>query len=159
MQWEIQIQGKTITVSEEQTKEMDIISTGPNRWHMLWNNQSYSLMLLSHDAEEKKISLRVNDRILELSYRSETDVLLQKLGFSATAGKKANQLKSPMPGLVVDIRVKAGDRVAAGDPVIVLEAMKMENLLKAPADALVKKIAVEMKQSVEKGQLLIEFGE
>jgi biotin carboxyl carrier protein len=67
-------------------------------------------------------------------------------------------LKAPMPGLVVDIPVKEGDTVSKGDTLVILEAMKMENALKAVADATVKKIAVTKGQAVDKNTLLIQLG-
>ena len=69
----------------------------------------------------------------------------------------AGSLKAPMPGLVVRVAVEEGGRVEAGAPVVVLEAMKMENELRAPAAAVVKGIKVKAGQAVEKGQVLVEF--
>jgi biotin carboxyl carrier protein len=62
-----------------------------------------------------------------------------------------------MPGLVLDVRVKEGDEVKKGDPLLVLEAMKMENILKSPAHAKIKKINVNKGQAVEKNQVLVSF--
>ena len=62
-----------------------------------------------------------------------------------------------MPGLVLNILVKPGDAVKKNDPVLVLEAMKMENMIKAPGDAVVGAIAAETGKAVEKGQLLVSF--
>ena len=75
---------------------------------------------------------------------------------NATASK-VNELKAPMPGLIVAIRVQPGQVVQKGDPLLVLEAMKMENILKAPADAVVKAIRVGLRDNVQKGQVLISF--
>ena len=66
-------------------------------------------------------------------------------------------IRAPMPGLVVRILVGAGDRIAAGMGVLVLEAMKMENELRAPASGVVKAVRAEPGQAVEKGQVLVEF--
>ena len=62
-----------------------------------------------------------------------------------------------MPGLVIEARVKVGDVVKKGGAVIVLEAMKMENILKSPSDGVVKKITVEKGAVVEKNQVLVIF--
>jgi biotin carboxyl carrier protein len=62
-----------------------------------------------------------------------------------------------MPGLVLALMVKPGDHVTEGTPLIILEAMKMENVLKAEVDGEVKAIPVEKGQAVEKKQLLIEI--
>lgn len=66
-------------------------------------------------------------------------------------------LRAPMPGLVVDIRVNPGDRVVKGQPLVVIEAMKMENIIKARGDAQVKSISAVKGNSVEKGDPLLEF--
>ena len=62
-----------------------------------------------------------------------------------------------MPGLIVDILTKTGAQVSAGEGLIVLEAMKMENTLTASRDGIVKSINVKIKDTVDKGMLLIEF--
>ena len=62
-----------------------------------------------------------------------------------------------MPGLIIDLKVKDGDQVKAGDPLLILEAMKMENIIKSPGDATVKSVKVTMGEGVEKNQVLIEF--
>ena len=62
-----------------------------------------------------------------------------------------------MPGLIVGIHVQSGDAVKKGDSLLILEAMKMENVLKAPADATVKAIRTTKGDRVEKGQVLVEF--
>jgi pyruvate carboxylase subunit B len=67
-------------------------------------------------------------------------------------------LKAPMPGLVVRVQVDVGQRVTAGTPVVVLEAMKMENQLKAPAAAIVTAVHVAAGEAVEKGRVLLELG-
>jgi biotin carboxyl carrier protein len=68
-----------------------------------------------------------------------------------------NELKAPMPGLVVDFLVEIGQEVQTGDKLMILEAMKMENVIKASGQGIVKKINVIKGQSVEKSQILIEF--
>lgn len=66
-------------------------------------------------------------------------------------------LRAPMPGLVLRIQVEPGQTVAAGQPVIALEAMKMENELRALESGVVRAIRVDPGQAVEKGALLVEF--
>ena len=85
------------------------------------------------------------------------DELLHELGMDAIASTKVNDLKAPMPGLVLDILVKEGEKINKGDTLIVLEAMKMENSLKAIADATVKKISVKKGNTVEKNQVLVHL--
>jgi biotin carboxyl carrier protein len=62
-----------------------------------------------------------------------------------------------MPGLVLSILVKEGDEVKKGDNLLVLEAMKMENIIKSPADVTIKFIKIKPSDKVEKNQVLIQF--
>jgi pyruvate carboxylase subunit B len=82
---------------------------------------------------------------------------------SLTAGSNAARgpatLRAPMPGLVVRVLVEAGQEVAAGAGIVVLEAMKMENELKAPAASVVGTVRVAAGEPVEKGQVLVELRE
>jgi biotin carboxyl carrier protein len=62
-----------------------------------------------------------------------------------------------MPGLVIKLLAEPGTKVQKGDPLLILEAMKMENVIKAIGDATVKSVGVTQGEAVEKGHLLIEF--
>ena len=70
---------------------------------------------------------------------------------------KINAIKPTMPGLVIEICVNEGQEIVENDKVLILEAMKMENVIKIPHEAVVKKILVKTGQAVEKGQTLIEL--
>lgn len=67
------------------------------------------------------------------------------------------RLQAPMPGMVLKIHVSAGQKITKGQPLLVIEAMKMENIIKAKADGVVKSIHAVPGRSVEKGDLLVEF--
>ena len=94
---------------------------------------------------------------MELQAKDRFDLLLERLGMANAATTKVNELKAPMPGLIVDIRVQPGQAVLKGDPLLVLEAMKMENILKAPADGTVSGLKVVLRDNVQKGQVLVQF--
>jgi biotin carboxyl carrier protein len=95
--------------------------------------------------------------------RSEVEVLDERLrqirvlaGAAAGTGGPA-VLRAPMPGLVVRVEVEVGQRVDSGAGVVVLEAMKMENELRAAAAGVVRTVRVRAGEAVEKGQLLVDF--
>jgi biotin carboxyl carrier protein len=67
-------------------------------------------------------------------------------------------IKSPMPGLIVKILKKVGENVQMGEPILLLEAMKMENEIRASASGIVKSISAKENNSVEKGESLLEIG-
>jgi biotin carboxyl carrier protein len=75
----------------------------------------------------------------------------------AKVGKKTNEIKAPMPGMVLRMMVKQGDTIAKGDGLLVLEAMKMENIIKAPADGVIKQLMVAERDKVEKNQVMIQL--
>lgn len=141
----------------------DVISTSldtsaeSKRFHVIRDNKSYDVEILEHDVAEKTLSVKVNGHTYALKVADKYDDLLRSLGMDKIAGTKVNELKAPMPGLVLDIIVSEGQEVKKGDPVVVLEAMKMENILKSPADVTVKKISVQKGTAVEKNQVLIQF--
>ena len=144
--------GKTLVNGKE--IEIDSLLISPGKSHWLYNNRSYRIELLEK-GENKTVKVRVNGRIITVRLKDKIDVLLKELGMDSMNALKVNDLKAPMPGLVVDIKVAEGQQVKKGDTIIVLEAMKMENALKAPADATVKKIAAVKGTAVEKNQVLV----
>jgi biotin carboxyl carrier protein len=71
--------------------------------------------------------------------------------------RKVKEVKAPMPGMVLRVEVVPGQEVQEGDPLLVLEAMKMENNLKSPASGTIKSVHVEAGKAVEKGAVLVVF--
>ena len=137
--------------------EADIINAGHQEYHVLLNNRSYNILLVKADYAEKKIIVKVNGKKYTLDVKDKYDELLHNLGLDNIASKKINDIKAPMPGMVLNILVGEGQEVKKGDSLLVLEAMKMENVLKSPTDGVIKKIVATKGNAVEKNQLLIQF--
>lgn len=135
----------------------DVIFLDDRFYHVIAEGKSFNIEIVKQDPKLKLLTLKVNNTLYEVEVKDKFDRLLDEMGFNSADAGKISELKAPMPGLVIEIRVKAGDSVAKGDAVVVLEAMKMENVLKAPGDAVVKSIAVEKGVSVDKNQVLIVF--
>jgi biotin carboxyl carrier protein len=93
----------------------------------------------------------------EMEVLDERTRHIRSLAGSGDQRRAAGVLKAPMPGLVVRVQVQPGAQVDAGEPLVVLEAMKMENELKAGAPGTVKSVRVAPGEAVEKGQVLVEF--
>lgn len=135
---------------------MDLIENG-SAMHIIHENKSYSVNIVAADYDTKTFTIRVNNGYYELQAKDKFDLLLEELGMEDLAAGKANDLKAPMPGMVLEVAVQAGTEVKKGDKLVVLEAMKMENVLKAESDATVKAIHVEKGKAVEKNQIMVEF--
>lgn len=107
--------------------------------------------------EKFTVHFTIDGRWCKVDVRNEQDLLLDKLGFKTPAEIGEGELNAPMPGKILEVIVKEGDQVSIGDPVAILEAMKMENELKAPIDGTIKSIAVSKSDSVEKNALILEI--
>ncbi len=137
-------------------KELDIIGKD-GHFHLILNHKSYNLEVVSADYESKSFEIKVNNNTYSLEAKDKFDLLLEKLGMKNLNATALNDLKAPMPGLVLSVNAAVGQEVSKGDALLVLEAMKMENVLKALNDGVVKSVLAEPGKAVEKNQTLIEF--
>ena len=137
--------------------DWDVIPVNENTFHIIHEAKNYLAHIVSIDYTEKVFHLKINGKPVSLELKDKMDILLEQLGMSDLANQQLNDLKAPMPGLMVDILVKEGDEVQKGDSLLILEAMKMENVIKAAGDGTIQEIKVKKGDSVEKGQLLITF--
>ena len=153
---EIELENQQIKIDGKPT-EIDLVKLLDNKFHILQNHKSYSIEIIHADYNLKRFSIKVNNNIYDLNLQTELDILLDKMGMSATSDEKMDNVKAPMPGLVLDILVEAGQSVNKGDNLLILEAMKMENIIKASGNGVVKNININKKDAVEKNQLLIEM--
>lgn len=122
-----------------------------------YNGKKVIADLVKLDRESKQVTLRIASRKYTVQIKEPVDILLERLGMKNAGAKKLNNLKAPMPGLISKLLVKEGDVVKQGEPLLILEAMKMENVFKAAADVKIKSIKVNEKQAVDKGAELITF--
>jgi biotin carboxyl carrier protein len=135
----------------------DVVKLDKNKFHVIINNASYNIELLAKDENAKNQIILVNGQKQSVEIKDKYDDLLKQLGMDKLMGNKANLLKAPMPGLVLKVLVTEGQAVKKGDGLLILEAMKMENIIKASSDGMVKKIHIEEKNIVDKNQKMIEF--
>ncbi len=135
----------------------DFVETSPRHYSIIVNGESHTAELDKIDESSKTVWLKINGKLLEIAGKDRYDLLLEKMGMRGAASKKINDLKAPMPGLIVSVLVKEGDTVKKGDKLVILEAMKMENVLKAAGDAVVKAVKVQAKENVDKNHVLISF--
>lgn len=133
----------------------DVSKLSDTMYHVVRDHQSYNIEVLT--AVDGKRQLKVNGQLYDTETIDKFEALLKQLGMEKKGAGKVNELKAPMPGLVLSIDVKVGDELKKGDRILVLEAMKMENVIKAPADVTVASVEVERGKTVEKNQVMIRF--
>jgi biotin carboxyl carrier protein len=124
---------------------------------VLYNNKSYTAIVESIDRNNKEVTLRINGRQYTTTIKEPIDLLLSNMGLDLKANAKIEPVKAPMPGLVLKVLVEVGQQINKGDALVLLEAMKMENILKATGTATVKAIKAIERTAVEKGAVLIEL--
>ena len=135
--------------------EMEELEAG--RFLMRKGNEVVEIFLLSASEDGKELEVQVGQSYFKAGIQTEFDQLLGTMGFKSGDSKKLKELKSPMPGKIISVLVKEGAEVKAGDPLLVLEAMKMENVLQCIVDGKVEKIMVDKGASVNKNDILIKF--
>ena len=124
---------------------------------ILYNGKSFTAIVATVAVKPHALSFRINGQRHPVMVQEPIDQLLSSMGMDLKAMQKVEPVKAPMPGMVLRVLVVPGQRISKGDGMLVLEAMKMENILKASADATVKSIKVNERTAVEKGAILIEL--
>jgi biotin carboxyl carrier protein len=154
--FEVDRKGDTLLVNNN-TIDADIKQLNDLLYHVINENGSYNAEVVNFDREAKTAEIKVNNNIYTLTAKDQFDVLLDKMGLSNLMAAKVSEIKAPMPGMVLKVLVEEGAVVKKGENLFVLEAMKMENIIKSPADVTVKTIKIKHGDKVEKGQILMMF--
>jgi biotin carboxyl carrier protein len=126
-------------------------------FRLTYKGQSFHGELLEDGSENNELKIKVNHRVFSIKKKGELDELIAALGLDKPKVRKLKELQAPMPGRIVQIAVSIGQELNPGDEILSLEAMKMENVLKAEGVGKVKAILVKGDQVVDKGSVLIEF--
>ena len=155
--YQVTVNDQKLSVQPNAAAELDIMSSGNGQFHILKNQKAYKVDIESVDYLKKTFVFKVNGSIYTSTISDKYDRLIDQLGMKIGVVQHSGDVKAPMPGLVVEVPVAIGQTVAKGDKVLILEAMKMENVIKAAGDGVIKAVHVSKGMAVEKGQLLIEL--
>jgi biotin carboxyl carrier protein len=156
--YEISVNEKeAIKLEEGHEFAWDLQEYEPGKYHILKEGKSYRVTLVASDEDSKNITLLINGRDYQVHVKDRYDILLEKLGMDQMAGAAVDDIKAPMPGLVLQVNVEPGQELQKGDQVLILEAMKMENVIKSPGDGVVKAVKVKEGDAVEKGSVMVEM--
>lgn len=144
-----------IELRVEDLEQLNVVSTSEGHHHILHESKSYHAQIEAQGNKQFEILLNGNKYQVALS--DEHDQLIDKMGLTIVSSDKVTDIKAPMPGLVLSVEVAEGQAVTKGEALLILEAMKMENVIKSPGEGVVKSINVDKGKAVEKGAVLIEF--
>ena len=143
--------------TQNQIQDLDVQKTSGGAYHLLVNHKSITSKIVDSDFLNRTYTVKINSNLYKVEIFNELDFLIKDMGLSLAALKVANDVKAPMPGLILDIMVSKGQKVNEGDSLLVLEAMKMENTILAPRDAVIKSISITKGKTVTKDEVLIEM--
>lgn len=154
-----------LTVSEqegelmlnEQPADWDCVKLPNGLYSILYKGRSFTASVDRIDRSAKTLTLTIDGKKTLVAVREPIDQLLDKMGMSNLNARKAEPVKAPMPGMILKVLVAPGQTISKGDGLLILEAMKMENVLKAQHPGIVKNINVAERTAVEKGAVLIEM--
>ena len=147
-------------IDEKETKTSggSVIKWDNERFFTLtFNGKDFFGEILEEKSEDHKLKIKINHRVFEVRKKGELDDLIAALGLDVPKVRKLKELQAPMPGRIVNIAVTIGQVLEVGDEILSLEAMKMENVLKAEGVGTVKAIHIATNDVVDKGSVLIEF--
>ncbi len=130
---------------------------GNGYFTLTYNGSTFFGEILDEQTESNYLKLKLNHRVFEIRKKGELDDLISAMGLDIPKIKKLKELQAPMPGRIVNIAVSVGQELNVDDDILSLEAMKMENVLKAEGVGVVKSINVDTNDVVDKGTVLIEF--
>ena len=154
--FEIESSGDEYMVNGKQV-DFDLSRVSTDYFHILLGTRSYRAEIVEADSATKRYTIKVNGKHYPVVMKDKFDMLLEKMGMNATAGARVNHVTAPMPGLIIDLKVKEGDVVKAGDTLLILEAMKMQIRVNAPDAGRVRRLLVGKGALVERGQVLAEI--
>ncbi|MBT8393564.1 MAG: biotin attachment protein [Flavobacteriaceae bacterium] len=144
-------------ITDDDVSKLNAEKTADNIYHVLQNNKPFKAELVDSTFNRKKYSIKVNNHSYDVDISNPLDLLIDKMGFTFGSSKQVNSIKAPMPGLILDIHVKEGQEVKEDEGLLILEAMKMENVITSPRDAVIKSVNIAKGDAIDKGHLLIEF--
>ncbi len=154
--FEVEQAGAELNVNGKLLK-FDISQIAEGEVNILHEHKSFNVTLVELNRAEKTCMVKVNGNMYQLTVEDDYDKLLKQLGLDQHSAGKISEIRAPMPGLVLSVLTTENAEIKKGDNLLVLEAMKMENMLKSSADGQVKKILVKEGDKVEKNQVLIQF--
>ena len=166
-QWKVTVDGKEFNLVKDDGKfqvdgnpaEADAVRIRGNELHIIRDGKSYTAEVIEFFPKEKKLTLKVNGNEYVVDIKDKLDILLQQMGMTKRAAAALGNLAAPMPGKVLRVDVTEGQPLKKGEPVLILEAMKMENTIKSPGNGTVKRVLVKQGDAVEKGTVMVEMAD
>lgn len=158
MMYKVLIKGQEIIVTQEDIDNLDVsFDKNNNIYQVLKDGKSFRLSQIGTGDNGKIQQLQINNLNIEAKILDQLDQQVESMGLSDIDEHKSKNVIAPMPGLILDIMCSEGEEIEEGKSLLILEAMKMENVIKAEGSGTISKIHKSIGNTVDKGQLIIEI--
>ena len=137
--------------------QLQIVKRDHETLWIITPHQVHEIKCLHINKETKEVTLAIKGQKRTLKITEPIDEVLSSMGLKDALTPKITQVKAPMPGLVLEVKVASKDSVKKGDTLLILEAMKMENAIKSPCDAIIDTVHISVGQAVDKNHILVQF--
>jgi len=154
---EIRFEDRIISVDSKNRPLGEWSRTSEGCFRVLIDGQSLNVEAIEGPDESGAMTVKVGGVLREVTVLDERALLLDKMGMNTSDSGADLQLCAPMPGKVLSVLVEAGQDVKVGDSLLILEAMKMENVIKSAVDGTIEDVNAKAGLAVEKGELLVAF--
>jgi len=154
---EIRFEDRIISVDSKNLPLGEWTRTSEGCYRVLIDGQSHNVEAIEGPDECGAMTIKVGGVLREVTVLDERALLLDKMGMNTGDSGADLQLLAPMPGKVLSVLVEAGQDVKVGDSLLILEAMKMENVIKSAVDGTIEDVNAKAGLAVEKGELLVAF--
>ena len=145
---------KSLASIDGRSYPFEWVELGGGEFHLKIGSGSYHVYLIEHQPDGQLL-FQVNGHLHRITVRDERQQLLNQMDLGKSGTSDVIRMKAPMPGKVLQVLVNEGDEICKGDPVVILEAMKMENEIRSNNDGRVDTVHCHPGSSVEKHQLLV----
>jgi len=157
LEYEVREENGTIIISANgENYTVDVKQINQEEFHLLLNNRTYLV-----DVQRKGNIFRISlgGAIFPVEVFTEREKFQREMLRASSGGQRELEIRAPMPGLILKVEVGEGDSIQAGQPLIIMEAMKMENEIRAQVAGKVKQITIKENQTVDKDDLLVVMEE
>ena len=158
MEWEVRWpDGRVEQVAPRSEESWDWKQLAPGVFDVRMGNRNVRIERMEGPDHKGNITVRVNGIVQTLQVLDHQQLLLESMGMSAGIEVQEKHVESPMPGKILQVMVDRGTEVLEGDSLLVLEAMKMENVIRAPRAGVIAEVQAQVGVAVEKAAILVTY--
>ena len=158
MEWEVRWpDGRVEQVAPGSEESWDWKQLAPGVFEVRMGTRNVRIERMDGPDEKGNVTIRVNGVVQALQVLGPQQLLLESMGMSENVETQEKHVESPMPGKILQVMVATGTEVDEGDPLLVLEAMKMENVIRAPRSGVIAVVQAQVGEAVEKAATLVTY--